>query len=280
MVLARTQPAYPVLGLPAGVKVGPRADFKSNEFLVAIETKGALIAWSRACACPCANTAEGSTQPDMNCTLCHGRGVFYFGAPTTQDLSGYTLDSVQQYLIAQDSAMVIRGLLLALATQPNPWDRLSRWLPGNAQVTVRPENKLGFYDRLVDLDSQMAYSEDVLASGTSVQALRYPATAVNLVRSLTHVYEPDGDYQVGDDGKILWAAGRAPAEGTRLAVHYLCHPTWLVMEYPHVARQTLTAMKVPVPATPLGTMENLPLQAMVRLDFLPDPETVAEGVAR
>lgn len=278
MPLARTQPEYPVLGLPEGVKTGPRADFRTNEFLVAIETMGALLAWSRACACPCARL-EGSTQPDMNCSLCHGRGLFYFGAPSAQDLTGYTLNSVQQHLISLDDAMVIRGLVIGQTTQPNPWDRLSRWMPGTAQLTVRPENKVGFYDRLVDLESQMAYSEDVLASGGASQVLRYPATAVNLVRSLAHVYEPDGDYQVGDAGELLWAPGRAPAAGEHLAVHYLCHPTWLVIEYPHVARVTTVKNKVVSPLTPVGDPRDLPLQALIRLDFLPDPETTSGGSA-
>lgn len=276
MPLRPTQPVYPVLDLPAGVKAKPRADFRTNEFLVAVETKGMLLAWSRACMCPCV-PVEGSTQPRPSCELCHGRGFFYFGAPVAQDLRAYKWDGVQETLIARDSSMVIRGLITGQGTQPNPWDRLSRWVPGNAMLTVRPENKLGFYDRLVDLESQMAYSEYVEATGTSTQPLRYPATAVNLVRSLGHEYVPDGDYQVTDAGELLWAAGVAPAAGVRLAIHYLCHPTWLVVEYPHVARVTNILQKVPAPVSPAGDPRDLPLQAVIRLDFLPDVQAVADG---
>lgn len=274
MVFNPTKPAYPVLGIPVGEKLGPRADFRVTEFDKAIESMGYLLAWSRACPCPCAPVSEGSTQPDPNCTLCHGNGWFYFGTPVGQDqnLSAYQLDTVQQYLITRDRAMVIRGIITGVGTQPNPWDRLTNWMPGSSMLTVRAANQLGYYDRVTALDSQIEFAETVVADGTAVLALRYPACGVNLIRSMTRVYHADSEYLVSDLGAVQWFPAAKPPVGTRLSVHYLCHPTWLVVEHPHVMRITTVQQKVAAPKTPLGDARFLPIQALVRLDFIPTPE--------
>lgn len=277
MVLAVTRPDCPVLELPAGVKVGPRADFRVTEFDVAIETMGYLLAWNRALPCPCSPIGAGSTQPDPNCTLCHGRGWLYFGAHTPQALGAYQFDGVQQHLIDRDQAMVIRGIVTSVSTRPTPWDRLSNWVPGSLQVTVRAPNTLGIFDRLVALDSQVVYAETVAADGSTVLPLRYPVCGVNLIRSTTRVYQADADYRVSDQGTVEWFDASKPAQGTRLSAHYLCHPTWVVMEHPHVMRLSQVQQKVAHPKTPLGDPKYLPIQAVIRLEFLPEPVGVSDA---
>ena len=51
-------------------------------------------------------------------------------------------------------------------------------------------------------------------------------------------------------------------------MHYLMHPTWLVVEYPHMIRTTPIKFKTTSPTTPQGDPNALPVQAMLRYEFL------------
>jgi len=276
-------PEVPKLGLPEGEKdAGQRVDFKPTKFDLLIETKGYLLAWTRACRCPCRPVVEQTEQTDPNCPLCDGKGVFYFGGNQAQDLSGYNFDAIQQKIIDDNSPMIIRGIITSIQNQYDPWDRLGNWQSGSLMCTVRPENKLAIYDRLVVLDSEIVYSEVVEADGTNLVPSRYLVTGVNQVRGHTPAdatdpndngelveYLAETDYFLNDSGQIEWHTGKAPVTGTRLALHYSCHPTFLVWEHPHVVRTTLKKFKTD-PATlktPLGDPKHLPVQAMVRYEF-------------
>ena len=61
-----------------------------------------------------------------------------------------------------------------------------------------------------------------------------------------------------------------PLKDDRLAIHYLCHPTWLIVEHPHSLRTTPITSKIPKPLTPAGNPTALPIQALVKYEFLPD----------
>lgn len=267
-----TMPTVPVVGLPAGEKdAGQRVDFKPTKFDLLIENKGYLLAWTRACACPCIPVSTKSEQPDPSCTLCDGKGWVYFGGNQPQDLGEYQFTAVQQKIIDDNNPMIIRGIVTGIINQYDPWDRLGNWQSGTLQVTVRHQNKLALYDKLVVLNAEIAYSEVVEADGTDLVDSRYLVTGVNLVRDATTVYVADGDYQLNSDGAIEWLPGKAPAVDVRLGLHYTCHPTFLVYEHPHVVRTTLKKFKTDPAAlkTPLGDPKQLPLQALVRYDFLP-----------
>jgi hypothetical protein len=266
-----TAPNFGVLGLPEGVKdAGQRVDFRPSQFDLLIENKGYRLAWERASVCPCAPVSEKTEQPDPNCDLCHGSGWFYFSGLTAQDDSDIgTLNSVQQAIVDVNSAMVIKGVITGIRIEHDPYNKVGNWDSGNLMVTVRHENVLGYYDKLIGLDIEIPFSEILISSEDSPIEGRYLMTGVNRLRSATQVYIPDVDFTLVD-GKISWVLGRAPADGTRLSVHYLCHPTWLVIDHPHAVRMTLRKFKTASPSTPLGNPEALPVQAMVRYDFLPE----------
>jgi len=268
-----TMPSFPALGLPEGTKEqGKRVDFKPDDFDLLIETKGYLLAWTRACPCPCTPVSEQTEQPDPNCELCKGEGWLYFGSSASRDWSEIgDLDGIQKHLIESNNAMVIRGIVTAIQNTMNPWDKVGNWMGGSMQVTVRHQNKLAYYDRLIGLDTEISYSEIREAGGSDTLETRYPVCGVNLLRSESQVYVPDIDFALDQQGGILWKPGREPNEGTRLAIHYLCHPTWLVIEHPHVARTSPTKYKTKTPRTPRGDPRRLPIQAIMRLEFLPDP---------
>lgn len=265
-------PTVPVIGLPEGEKdAGQRVDFKPTKFDLLIENKGYLLAWTRAAVCPCMPVSTKSEQPDPNCGLCNGKGWIYFGGNQVQDLSGFNFDPIQQKIVDSTNPMLIRGIVTGIINQYEPWDRLGNWQAGTLQVTVRQQNKLALYDKLVVLGAEIAYSEVVEADGSDLVESRYLVTGVNLVRSATTVYRADDDYEINADGAITWRPGKAPAADVRLSLHYTCHPTYLVYEHPHVVRTTLKKFKTD-PAdlkTPLGDPKRLPLQAVLRYDFLP-----------
>jgi hypothetical protein len=266
-----TMPDVPQLGVPEGVKqAGQRVDFKPDQFDLAIETKGYLLLWERAALCPCTPVATQTEQPDPNCTLCHGHGWLYFGASEAQVLTNYTLTELQQQMLDDSEGMIIRGVITSITEREDPVDKISRWVEGTANLTVRYGNRIGYYDKLTMLDAEIVFSEIIETDGTNILPTRYPVVGVNQLRSVSKIYNIGVDFHI-NKGVIEWLPGYIPSSEIRLAIHYLCHPVWLVVEHPHAARVTLRKMKTPSPTTPTGDARQLPIQAMIRYDFLPEP---------
>lgn len=262
-------PVSGTLGLPTGLKEqGKRVDFRPNEFILGIETKGYRLAWSRMAYCPCTSTNTQSTHSDPNCSLCSGEGWIYF-APSNpiSDQEVGELDEIQQDIIDQGDVGVIRGVITQARLEVEMFRNTGRWDAAEMMVTVRPENHIGYYDRLINLDSTVPRSEQVtaLADGADL-SLKYRVVAINLLRSLTTVYEPGVDFEL-QKGRIHWYSGKAPAVGTRLVAHYLYHPVWLVVDFPHAIRTTAIKFKTKNPTTPRGDPIALPIQGRVQLDF-------------
>lgn len=267
-----TMPAVPALGIPAGVKEqGQRVDFKVEQFELAIETKGYLLLWERAAQCPCSPVTTQTEHPDPNCDLCKGVGVIYFGAPEAQVIDNYQLTELQQHMVDDSGGMVIRGVITSVISRQEPYNVIGNWVDGSCNLTVRHENRIGYYDKVTSLDSQIVFSEVLIADGTNTLPTRYPVIGVNQLRTVNTVYTTGVEYAI-EDGVITWYAGYEPDEDTRLSVHYLCHPVWLVVEHPHAARVTLNKFKTATPTTPTGDPKQLPIQAMIRYDFVPAPE--------
>ena len=269
-------PDFPELGIPEGTKqAGQRVDFKPTQFELAIETKGYFLSSQRATVCPSYPVTTQTEQPDPNCTVCKGTGWLYFGAPTAQDLTNYELNDLQTRIIVDNGGMVIRGIMNSLVSKRDPVNVASNWVDGSANLTVRHENKLAYYDKVTALDALIAYSEIIVADGTAILGTRYPAAGMN------HLITVDEDYvvtvyKIGIDfsivkGVVTWYPSKIPMVDTRVSAHYLCHPVWLIVEHPHAARVTSQMFKTPSPKTPTGDAQRLPVQALVRYDFLPAP---------
>lgn len=275
------KPSFGVFGLgsvPGGAKYKRGGPELHNEQLDGtLEGNGVRLAWTRASICPCAGFNDQTRQPDPTCTNCQGGAVLYFGP------KGYVppddvgeLTEVQKEILARDGAAVITGVIQRVTQMQDFYDVLGNWVRGTMVVTVRQENKIGYYDRLVNLDSEVVYSQIAVAgSPTADLELRYPATSVNAIfsddASGAVRYEQSEDF-VTVAGKIRWHAARAPAAGTRLSVHYSMHPTWLVVDHPHVLREVKRRRDRKPKKTPGGNPTPLPIQAAVRLEFLPRRE--------
>lgn len=266
------RPQAGTLGLLEGQKeAGKRVDMRPDEFVLLIETKGYRLAWSRAAYCPCKPINTQTEQPDPNCSLCEGSGWVRFapaGAVTDTNLTG-DLDTLQQTIV-DDNAAVIRGVMTGITGNRAPYDQVLPRLEGVMNVTARHENKLGYHDRLVNLDSLIVYSQVYDYGGEAETELRYPVRQVNLIRSTTQTFvevsraNPAGDFQLVN-GKIVWETGNEPPTDERLAVHYLTHPTWRVIEHPHNIRTTPVKYKT---TSPVGDAESLPVQAVAKLEFM------------
>lgn len=248
---------------------GKRGDFKPDDFTLQIEAHGYRIAWARAAHCPCSPAHDQTELPSPVCTLCEGRGWIYFtpaNVATTEDIGTFT--DLQQQVIARYNAAPIRGIMTMGTTKDMPYDKLTYWREGMMNLTVRPENRLGYYDLVVNLDSEMVHYETVKAgpSSSDTLRLRYHLCAVNLLRSETTVFTPDTDFTL-ENGKIKWLLNQ-PAEGTRLSCHYQTFPTWKVVSHPHVIRATQIKAKSQIPRTPQGDPTPLPIQAVIQYDFL------------
>ena len=258
--------------MPAGVKARPRSDFKPDEFDQAITTKGYRMWWSRAGLCPCANNAQ-TEQPDVTCGLCRGEGYFYF-LPDPAVLSGFRSDfagNVVQVNSAGD-AVLIRVLMTSFTLDPQIFEKFGEWAFGASRATVQYQNRLGYRDRLISVDSEMPWgqiieyaggSEIGITGGYAKDGLRYPMLSVNHFRSLSKLFRLNEDFAL-TDGKIQWL-GTPPAAG-RLSIHGTVRPTWLVMDHLHVIRDTqLEGVDVAITSQ---KFQQLPVQAVVKLDFL------------
>jgi hypothetical protein len=264
-----------ITGMPAGKKPRPRADFKPDEFDQAITTKGYRMWWSRAGICPCVNNAQ-TEQPDVTCGLCRGEGYYYF-LPDAAVLGGSREDSEGNVVKVNDTgnAILIRVLMTSLTVDPQIFEKFGEWAFGASRATVQPGNRLGYRDRLISADSEMPWAQIIeydgsaeisITGGYSKAGLRYPYLSVNHFRSLATLYRQNEDFELTANGKIRWLGAAAPAAGTRLSIHGTVRPTWLVMDHLHVIRDT--QLEGPDVAVESQTFQTLPVQAVVKLDFL------------
>ena len=244
-----------------------RPDMKAELFDALIEQKGYRLAWSRATECPCASVNEQTRLPDPNCLLCKSTGWFYF-APNTPIKTAKVgpLNPLQQKLV--DKAGVIRGIISGIRSNREPMGEIGNWQWGDVTITVRPENRLGHYDKLIHLDSEIVYVEAFDSGELTLPVVtRYLVNQVNLFRSVVQEFVAGTDFTL-IAGVITWLPGKGPEKGTRLSLHYLTHPTWLVIDHPHSIRASMRKLKVKDPLTPQGDPQQLPIQAHARLDFL------------
>lgn len=259
-----TSAAAGAVGLPVGQKeAGQRVDFKPDKFILAIETKGVRLAWHRAARCPCAGVNTQTDQSDPNCSICGGDGWLLFkpaGFVTDTKIVG-ELDATHQVILGSTGA-VIRGLLSGITNKFVPYDQVVARLEGISMLTVRPENKLGYYDRLCNLDATVTHCELKDAASGSTLSMRYPIRDINLLRSESTVYVKTTDFTIVA-GDISWVDGQAPAEGTQLACHYLTHPYWRVMDHPHASRMTPVKFK-----SSANDPRPMPVSAVLKYEWM------------
>jgi hypothetical protein len=253
-------------------EAGARVDFRTDiSFRNLVEWHGVRWAWTRMTICPCKGFNDQTGQTDPHCAMCNGLGWAPIKTPGyyMQAEKVGVLNEEQQELIRRNNSMLIRGVATSMTSQPNMFGVLGPWALGNVMITVRAENKLGYYDRLCYLDDVMPFSEVITLGDSATVKTRYPVAALNAVISSTTVYTEKDVWL--DKGALSWVDGHQPVSGTRISVSYMCHPVFVVIDYAHLIRTMPVRAKLPraQQLTPMGETLNLPLQVIARLEHLP-----------
>jgi hypothetical protein len=258
-----------ITGLPLGLSADFFPNIDPERLIASIETQGARFAWTRALECPCLSNNTQTRQADPNCPVCRGSSALFFG-PTNYQLPAAVgdLTPIQQNLLNTTGAAVIRGIVSSVSKKEDYYDVFGHWYWGTVSITVRPENKLGFFDKLVALDSEIIYYERIEAPAGVVNIrTRYPVVELNHAQTLTSTLRLGAEVDV-NLGQLSWRTGAVPTTSTVLSVHYTTYPVWRVIDYPHVYRESATRQGRR--STPMGTPRQLPIQAKMKLDFVPD----------
>lgn len=268
-----------VTGLPADTKARPRSDFRPTEFDQAILTKGYRMFWSRAGVCPCLNNDQ-TEQPDPLCPLCKGDAYYYF-LPDEALAQGSQKDAYGNAVQLNDAgdAVLIYVLMTSMTQDVQILEKFGEWVFGMSKVTTQPGNKLGYRDRLIAVDSDMAWAQIIEFDGAdeipvvgerNKKGLRYPFVSVHQLRSVATRYRIGSDFMLGSSGTIQWLPGRAPDAGTRLSIHGTIHPVWIVMDHINAYRDT--QLEGATPSVAAQKRQKLPVHAMAKLDFLVNPD--------
>ena len=214
-------PRFGITEMPPGEAVTNYPDMDTEKLLGHIETQGVRFAWFRAAHCPCTPINTQTDQPDPNCEICRGQGTIYFGPSTYRETAEIgDLTPIQDQIIRETAegtpTAVIRGVV-AYSSQTNEFFNLiGRFMTGQTFLTVRPENRLAYFDRLVCLDAEICYDEIIT---TPITAFRYRPISINYVRSLTTRYREGADYTFAN-GVLTWVTGREPDDGTVLTADF------------------------------------------------------------
>jgi hypothetical protein len=258
-----------------------RSDFKPSEFDAAITTKGYRMYWSRAGICPCLNNDQ-TEQADPTCPLCKGRGYYYY-LPDLEVKDGSRVDFYGNpvELNEVEDGVSIFVLKTALTADVQVFEKFGEWVFGATRASVQWQNRIGYRDRLVERDSFMIWNQVVecdggplikVTGGISKAGLRYPCLELISFRSVVAEYREDRDVTITPRGELEWTASGSgpPAAGTRLSLAMTIHPVWIVMDHVHVIRDSQVEFKTTSKAE-VFEKGRLPIQSMLKLDFLVEP---------
>lgn len=247
----------------------PRVDFEKSDFDRLIREKGYRVRWQAAELCPCRLNSD-TDQPDPSCALCDASGYVYtFPDPGDPEMDEYTKEDPP--FLSTDTERATQAIVTSMVHDPSIFEKFGEWLNGTAALTTFSFNRVGHRDRFKVIDHTQVYRQVIVVPETQVipvrraqrESLRYPI--VKLRRAFAVSTGTPTDYtetaMVQEDGSLLVTA----PVGTRLSISYEMNPVWVVVNYPHLVRGSLIRFKT---KKVLGELEVLPIQAMVRLDYL------------
>ncbi len=222
--------------------LGVRSDFKPRLFKELIVEKGYNCLIQH--AMPCGNIDSYTHDHPKDCKYCHGTGFVYYGDEKTKVLMT-SLSKDKRYIISPE-------LLL-----------------GQAMITVNSDISLQYRDRIINLDALIRYSQLAQHSNTHIDELRFKIFEIENVYRFGSVdksmeLEEYVDYEIIDNNKIKWInSSNRPNVGEIYSIRYKTHPSWIIISFPHVVRETTTTFLKPHEST-----EKLPINAMGKLEFL------------
>jgi len=249
-----------VVGL-AG-KSRSRADFDEREFAGLVERSSRFV-WERASPCPCSSVNGQTRQSNPTCARCRGAGVFWYGVPDyvpDETVTG-PLSLTQRALLRRNDGVIVRGFIKSATYTETPNDTIGRWFWGATRISVRPENRVGYYDRFFALDSEISITQVIDMPAGLALTPRFPIIEALSLFSDTDRFAPGQDFTV-EGGVLTFDPASVPDPGTVLSLRYLTFPAWLVTNYPHVVRATSVKKKKSIQAP-----QDLVLEAEIKLEY-------------
>jgi len=234
-----------------------RVDFRKSEFVSAIRSKGYWVRWRKALLCTCVSPETEQSRLPGVCNVCDGSGYFFV------------------------DPQEIQAIMSGFSKQTDIYRRPGEWVSGQSQITVEPQYRIGYRDSIEMMHSVAVFNEWLVKGNRNGVRSKLPAKTdsarYRIVRATVVMYadssgapvalEEKIDFNITKDGWIAWTptGDEKVADGTVLSIHYEFHPVYVVVSHPHVLRDTLSRTKLP-----RDTIQNLPLQAAVSLDYLLD----------
>jgi hypothetical protein len=216
-----------------------RTDFDVQQFDRLVKQKGYLMSWEKSSICPCIPKSS-SGQPNPICTLCLGKGKFWY-------------DSTD-----------IQGVMTNFSEEER-FNQTGEVMAGTSYFTTLPIYKLGFWDRLTHWHSFVRYSE-IIEKGAhgGKDKLRFIPLDVLKLRTVGREYTFNSDFKIdGETRYIDWSPYLyEPNSGERYSIEYTMNPSWIVIDLTNVIRDTYIKRKLP------GVQfQELPVRAVVRLEY-------------
>lgn len=252
---------------------GVVATFDPLQFQTLIDGLGLDFHWRRAIPCPCAVNTNQSYNPDPNCEFCGSDGWRYIN-PQAREAQHSSNDFSP-----------IRAVFSSVALDPKLNQEFGPWGMGDALLTVPGGADVGFRDQFIGIQQRMPFAE-TFVSGTSdtvkvgktrrtssaqLNAIRYEPVAVNIIvdaadnRFYQGIHFDVREATQTEPARIVWRTGQRPASGTRLAIHYIARPVWVVDQATYAAQHARGPLGVS-----RGTLgvQTLPTTFKVALDWL------------
>jgi hypothetical protein len=247
-------------------------DFQPGDFDEAIRDHGYLNLWSSAEFCPCRSNKQ-TDQPDPNCELCDGTGFVYLKpiAPTLKDY----LKKCPPSLTDTDDAKITQSIITSQSNNPSVYENFGEWQRGTAGLTTFSWNKLGYRDRFEHYEAEMTYRQVVKLGATRIlakgkesrQQLRYtPLSIMRVLRRTGNATLVDITEDAVVSGGTIDLTGTSAVANEHVSVSYRFHPIWIITEFPYLTRGQRQHQKLI--DKELGEHEDLPVHAVVMLDFL------------
>lgn len=259
-------------------KHGPQATFAPRQFEAAIDFHGLVYRWSRAVECGCRLNAQ-TDQWDPTCRHCGGDGWRYVN-PNAQRERHLTVDYVE-----------VKAIFSSISNHPDAQRDFGPFDFGEATLTVPAGITLGYRDRFIGVEQEMAYNQ-LLRRGTDPYVPVGRAGLSTALQATAMRYEPIRvNFLEADDGaggkvpyfdgvdfvivpgsgptpaRLRWLEGRGPAPGTLYTVHYDVRPVWIVDQAIFRVQQSKGP---PEGLKGAPVKQNLPTTFKVKLDYLTD----------
>lgn len=179
-----------------------KIEFNPQLFNEAINKYGVRATWERAMMCWCYSDHSGS--PDPNCVRCKGTGTLYVNSKEIRVLA-YNMTSDFEH------------------------EEIGERMNGSCTITIKPEDAVGYRDKLTFMDFLSSYSEFVSSEDNPDFELKYP------VENMVSLQHPEGelklgtDYFLSEDKKhIIWS--ECVVIPNRFSVLYTIRPVYIVVD--------------------------------------------------